>query len=562
MNKNELIKVRIEDMTHDGEGIGHSGGFTLFVKDAVIGDTVLARVTRPKKTYAYARVEQVLEPSPDRVAPACPKARSCGGCRLQELSYEQQLAFKTNVVKGNLERIGGFSDVPMEPIIGMEDPFRYRNKAQYPAGSSKKEPGKLTTGFYAGRTHDIIDIRDCLLAPQRNADILRTVLSFCEKNRIPAYDEASGTGLLRHILIREGFHSGEVLICLIINGRKFPKAGQLADELLALSPFADGAVIKSICLNVNEKRTNVILGNEVLPVFGPPFIFDTLGGFSFRISPLSFYQVNPVQTVKLYNTAVEFAGLTGSETVFDLYCGIGTISHFLARKAKEVYGVEIVPEAILDAKENAARNGLTNTHFFTAAAEDVAKRGYFDEHTPLMHPDVIVVDPPRKGCDASLLHTIRALSPERVVYVSCDPATLARDLKILCGEGDGARYELRRVRPCDMFPETVHVETVCLLSKLSEAKNHISVKVDMDEMDVTAAESKATYEEVQEWVQEKYGFHVSHLNIAQVKRKHGIIERENYNKPKSDDRRQPGCPTEKEQAIEEAMKLFHMIPAE
>ena len=465
MQKNDLIKVHIEDMTNDGEGIGHSDGFTLFVKDAVIGDTVLARVTRPKKTYAYARVEQVLVSSPDRVAPACPKARSCGGCRMQELAYEKQLAFKEDLVRRNLTRLGGFSDIPMEPIIGMEEPFRYRNKAQYPVGTSKKEPGRLTTGFYAGRTHDIIDIRDCMLAPARNADILRAILAFAEEHHIPAYDEAAGTGLLRHVLIREGFASGEVLICLVINGRKLPKAGQLVEKLLALSPFPDGAEIKSICLNVNEKRTNVILGNEVLPLFGPPFIFDTLGGFSFRISPLSFYQVNPVQTVKLYGTAVEFAGLTGNETVFDLYCGIGTISHFLAPHAKDVYGVEIVPEAILDAKENAARNGLTNTHFFTAAAEDVAERGYFDEHTPLVRPDVIVVDPPRKGCEASLLHTIRALAPDRVVYVSCDSATLARDLKILCAEGEGARYELARVRPCDMFPHTGHVETVVLLTR-------------------------------------------------------------------------------------------------
>ena len=490
MQKNDLIKVHIEDMTNDGEGIGHSDGFTLFVKDALIGDKVLARVTRPKKTYAYARVEQVLVSSPDRVAPACPKARSCGGCRMQELSYEKQLAFKEDLVRRNLTRLGGFSDIPMEPIIGMEEPFRYRNKAQYPVGTSKKEPGRLTTGFYAGRTHDIIDIRDCMLAPARNADILRAILAFAEEHHIPAYDEAAGTGLLRHVLIREGFASGEVLICLVINGRRLPKAGQLVEKLLALSPFPDGAEIKSICLNVNEKRTNVILGNEVLPLFGPPFIFDTLGGFSFRISPLSFYQVNPVQTVKLYNTAVEFAGLTGNETVFDLYCGIGTISHFLAPHAKDVYGVEIVPEAILDAKENAARNGLTNTHFFTAAAEDVAERGYFDEHTPLVRPDVIVVDPPRKGCEASLLHTIRALAPDRVVYVSCDSATLARDLKILCAEGEGARYELARVRPCDMFPHTGHVETVCALSKLSEAKHHISVQIDMDELDLTAVKSK------------------------------------------------------------------------
>ena len=444
MQKNDLIKVHIEDMTNDGEGIGHSDGFTLFVKDAVIGDTVLARVTRPKKTYAYARVEQVLVSSPDRVAPACPKARSCGGCRMQELAYEKQLAFKEDLVRRNLTRLGGFSDIPMEPIIGMEEPFRYRNKAQYPIGTSKKEPGRLTTGFYAGRTHDIIDIRDCMLAPARNADILRAILAFAEEHHLPAYDEAAGTGLLRHVLIREGFTSGEVLICLVINGRKLPKAGQLVEKLLALSPFPDGAEIKSR----QERDVGSVLQNvqqHDLLRFG--IIPELIGRMPvvFTLSPMT-------------------EDMSGRDSFFEAPPW-PSLPKRIAPHAKDVYGVEIVPEAILDAKENAARNGLKSTHFFTAAAEDVAERGYFDEHTPLVRPDVIVVDPPRKGCEASLLHTIRALAPDRVVYVSCDSATLARDLKILCAEGEGARYELARVRPCDMFPHTGHVETVVLLTR-------------------------------------------------------------------------------------------------
>ena len=546
-NKNDIVRTDIVDMTNEGDGIGHVDGYTLFVKDAVIGDTVLAKITRPKKSFAYARLEQILTPSRDRVEPRCSVARQCGGCRLQAMSYSMQLEFKEGVVRRNLERIGGFRDIPMEPIMGMENPWRYRNKAQYPIGTNKD--GKLVAGYYAGRTHSIIDIRDCALSPKKNDEILRTVLAFAEEYKISAYDEGTGTGLLRHLLVREGFSSGQVLICLVINGRKLPKSDVLVSRLKEI--FG----VTSICLNVNTKRTNVILGREVIPLFGEPWITDTLLDYSFRISPLSFYQVNPAQTVKLYGKAVEYAALTGEETVFDLFCGIGTISHFLSAKAREVYGVEIVPEAIEDAKANARRNGITNMKFFAAAAEDVAERGYFDEENPLVRPDVIVLDPPRKGCEESLLRVIRELAPDRIVYVSCDSATLSRDLKILCED----MYELKRVCACDMFPQSCHVETVCLLSKLSEAKNHISVKVDMDEINVTAAESKATYDEIREWVQDNYGFHVTNLNIAQVKRKHGIIERENYNKPKTDESRQPGCPEEKSIAIEEAMRHFQMI---
>ena len=447
--KNEIVTVAIEDMTGDGEGIGHVDGYTLFVKDAVIGDEIRARITKAKKNYGYARIE----------------ARSCGGCRLQELDYGEQLKFKESLVRRNLERIGGFSDIPMEPIIGMEDPWRYRNKAQYPVGFSKKD-GRILAGYYAGRTHSIIDIRDCALSPSENAEILDTVVRFAGEFNIPPYDEETGKGIIRHVLVREGFISGEILVCLVINADTLPRAEILADRLLALP--MEGKCIKSVCLNINRKRTNVILGERTVRLFGDPWITDYLGEYSFRISPQSFYQVNPVQTVKLYETAVSFAELTGRETVFDLFCGIGTISHFLAAKAKEVYGVEIVSQAIEDAKANAERNGVGNVKFFAAAAEEVAERGYFDRENPLVRPDVIVLDPPRKGCEESLLKTIRKLGPDRVVYVSCDSATLARDLKILCMKSeDGsqeASYEIRRVRPCDMFPHSTHVETVCLLT--------------------------------------------------------------------------------------------------
>lgn len=462
--KNDMVEITIEDMTNEGEGIGHADGYALFVKDAVIGDRIFARITKTKKNYGYARVEKVLSASPDRVTARCPEARRCGGCRLQELSYEKQLTFKEGIVRRNLERIGGFSDIPMEPIIGMEDPWRYRNKAQYPIGFSRKD-GKIIAGYYAGRTHSIIDVRDCLLSPGHNADILGAVVSFAEKYHLEPYDETTGKGLLRHLLVREGFVSGEIMVCLVINGKKLPYTDELTQILLSIPGMETS--LKSICLNINRQRTNVILGEKVVALYGNPWITDYLGDFSFRISPLSFYQVNPVQTVKLYNTAVEYAQLTGRETVFDLFCGIGTISHFLARKAKEVYGVEIVPQAIEDAKANAARNHVTNAKFFAAAAEDVAARGYFDEENPLVCPDAVVVDPPRKGCEESLLRTIRNLGPDRIVYVSCDSATLARDLKILCApasEGQSS-YRLEQVRACDMFPHSVHVESVVKLTR-------------------------------------------------------------------------------------------------
>lgn len=449
--KNERTEAAITDLTRDGEGIGRAEGCTLFVKDALPGDRVLAHITRPKKTYAYARTERILSPSPDRVEAACPEARRCGGCRLQELRYEAQLAFKEKLVRDALVRIGGFPEPPMKGIVGMEEPFRYRNKAQYPIGMVK---GKLTAGFYVSRTHDIIPVSDCLLTREVNAEILRIFLEFLKEYRISAYDEQTGAGLVRHLLIREGFSTGQILVCPVISGSSLPKSGVLVERLRVIPG------ITSICLNVNTSRGNVILGQKVIPLFGDPWIEDELDGLRFRISPLSFYQVNPVQTVRLYRAALEAAGLTGQETVFDLYCGIGTISLFLARKAKEVCGVEIVPDAIRDAKENAARNGICNARFYTGAAEELVSRGCFEQGVPIPRADVVVVDPPRKGCDPALLEAILRMEPDRVVYVSCDPATLARDLKTLCADG---RYALRSAQPFDMFSQSCHTECVVKL---------------------------------------------------------------------------------------------------
>ena len=550
--KNDLLTVTIEDMGHDGEGIGKVDGYTVFVKDAVIGDTVSAKIMKAKKNYGYARLMEILEPSADRVEPLCPYARQCGGCQIQALSYKKQLEYKENKIRNNLLRIGGFSseELPMEPIIGMDDPFHYRNKAQFPVGYDKE--GNLITGFYAGRTHSIISNRRCYLGVEINEKILDIVLKHMENYQVTAYDESTGKGLVRHVLIRYGFQSKEIMVCLVVNGNHIPQAGKLVEELRKI----DG--MTSITLNVNRERTNVILGREIKLLWGPPYITDTIGNVKYQISPLSFYQVNPVQTEKLYGKALEFAGLTGNETVWDLYCGIGTISLFLAQKAKQVYGVEIVPAAIEDARRNAALNNICNAEFYVGKAEEVLP-AYYEEYAQ-NHPgenaraDVIVVDPPRKGCEESVLKTMVRMKPERIVYVSCDSATLARDLKWLCENG----YEITRVVGCDMFPETVHVETVVLLSQ-QKPDDTIEIDLDLDELDATSAELKATYQEIKDYVLKEFGLKVSSLYISQIKRKCGIEVGENYNLPKSENARVPQCPKEKEDAIKAALKYFAMI---
>ncbi len=554
MRKNETAVVKIEDIGVNGEGIGKVDGYTLFVKDAVIGDVVEVKVMKAKKNYGYAKLINVLEPSKDRVQAKCSVARQCGGCQIQELSYEKQLKFKEKKVRGNIERIGGFSseflDFVMEEICGMDNPFHYRNKAQFPFGTDKN--GQIVTGFYAGRTHQIIPNMECALGCEENGKILKIIVDFMNKYHISAYDEKTGKGFVRHALIRFGFTTKEIMVCLVVNGDNFPHSEKLVDNLRKIEGMT------SITYSVNKENTNVIMGKSIHLLWGQTYITDYIGNVKYQISPLSFYQVNPKQTENLYQYALEYAGLTGEETVWDLYCGIGTISLFLAQKAKKVYGVEIVPQAIEDAKRNADINGIENAEFFVGKAEEILPEyyeNYAREHDgEKAYADVIVVDPPRKGCDETLLRTMTDMRPERIVYVSCDSATLARDLKYLCENG----YELRKVRAVDMFPNTVHVESIVLLSKLHTNK-HIEVELQMEEIDLTAAESKATYEEIKDYVLKQSGLKVSNLYIAQVKQKCGIIERANYNQPKSENSRQPKCPPEKGVAIMEALKYFRMI---
>ena len=556
--KNDMLTVTIEDMGHDGEGIGKVDGYTVFVKDAVIGDTVRAKIMKAKKNYGYARLMEIVSPSPDRVEPVCPYARQCGGCQIQALSYEKQLCYKENKVRNNLVRIGGFSDeeLPMEPIIGMDNPFRYRNKAQFPVGTDKD--GNIVTGFYAGRTHSIINNRNCYLGVEVNEKILDIVLDYMKKYHVAAYDEVSGKGLVRHVLIRYGFRSKEIMVCLVVNGNRIPRFDKLVEELVKIPGMT------SITLNVNRERTNVILGSEVKLLWGQMYITDGIGDVSYQISPLSFYQVNPVQTERLYGKALEYAGLNGNETVWDLYCGIGTISLFLARKAKQVYGVEIVPAAIEDARRNAALNGIENAEFFVGRAEDVLPEKYEKEG---IYADVIVVDPPRKGCEESVLDTMVKMQPEKIVYVSCDSATLARDLKCLRGRG----YEVMRGCPVDLFPETVHVETVVLLSH-KKPDGHINVKVEfgegegkvpLDNIAKRAEEYKpkerVTYKMIKEYIEAKYGFKVHTAYIAEVKRDLGLPM---YDAPNAvEELKQPRKhPTaEKVEAIKDALKHFEVI---
>lgn len=564
MKKNDRFVLKIEDMGENGEGIGRLDGYIWFVKDAVIGDVIEAGVTKMKKQYGFARLIRVIEPSEYRTEERCPSARRCGGCQIQAVDYQEQLRLKEKKVYNNLKRIGGLSSlllpggenmaeqtkeeaernaVVMEPIIGMENPWRYRNKAQFPFGRNKD--GNIVTGFYAGRTHDIVEQEDCLLGVEENREILSIIRNFMEEYKIEPYNEETHRGLVRHVLIRKGFQTGELMVCLVINGRKLPGQQALTERLLEIPGMT------SISLNVNQEKTNVILGKELINLWGEGHITDYIGAVQYRISPLSFYQVNPVQTERLYGTALEYAGLTGNETVWDLYCGIGTISLFLAQKAKQVYGVEIVPQAIDDAKENARLNHMENVEFFVGKAEEVLPEQYERNQ---IYADVIVVDPPRKGCDEKCLETIVKMSPKRVVYVSCNSSTLARDVKYLEERG----YRTERVRCVDMFPHSGHVETVVLLSRKTP-DDTIEVDLDLDELDITAAESKATYQEIKDYVLKEFGLKVSTLYISQIKRKCGIDVGEHYNISQKENQKVPQCPKEKEDAIRAALEHFAMI---
>ena len=454
MKKNEAFTMTVEDIGVGGEGIGKADGYTLFVKDTIPGDIIKGIVTKAGPKYGYGRLTEIIEPSKDRIEARCPVARSCGGCQIQEMAYEKQLSLKKRTVKNSLDRIGGLSDYVLFDTIGCESPFRYRNKAQFPVGRNRD--GKITAGFFAGRTHHIIECRDCQIGIEENQTILDIIIHHMECFGIEPYNEKTHTGLVRYLLIRKGFHTGEIMLCLVINGDSIKEQELLVSTLRERIP-----ALCDISLNINKKKINTIMGKHFVQLYGNGYISDFIGGIQFRISPKSFYQVNPKQTEVLYGKALEYAALTGKETVFDLYCGVGTISLFLAKSAAKVYGVEVVPEAIADAKVNAALNGIDNVEFLTGKAEDIIPSLYAEEG---VSADVVVLDPPRKGCDEKVLETIATMKPKRIVYVSCNPATLARDLKYLAGEG----WRVEMVQPLDMFANTVHVECVVLMSRVEK----------------------------------------------------------------------------------------------
>ena len=546
LQKNQVLTLQVERLSSDGSGVAHSPeGETVFIPGAAPDDEARVRIVKDCKRYAFGILDEVLTPSPDRIPVDCAVAGPCGGCSLRHLDYAAELRAKQENVADAFARIGGL-DVPVLPIVGSPEIDRYRNKVQFPVGTDKA--GRPCIGFYAGRTHRIVPCPDCRLQPGVLNEIGNTLCAFFAEKGIHPYNEETGKGLVRHIFLRRGAHSGQIMVCLVCTRAKIPSADELCTRLKEAFPD-----IVTILLNVNAKNTNVILGSETHTLYGQGYIEDTLCGVPVQLGPLSFYQVNTLAAEQLYGIAAEYAQLTPDDLLLDLYCGMGTIGLSMADHCRELVGVEIVPEAIESAKANAARMGAAisaKSRFFCAdagqAAAQLAAEG--------LHPDVVMLDPPRKGCDEATLSAVVRMAPRRVVYVSCNPATAARDAAWLEQNG----YHAEKVQPVDLFPRTKHVETVVLLSKL-KVDHHIEIELKMDELDLTAAESKATYDEIKAYVLNKYGLKVSQLYIAQIKRKCGIIERKNYNVSKKEDAKVPQCPPEKEAAIMDALKHFQMI---
>ena len=545
LQKNQIISLTIQRLSGDGSGVGHWEGEAVFVPGTAPGDQIQARIVKDCKRYAFGIVDTLETASPDRIPVDCPVAGPCGGCSLRHLRYQAELQAKEDSVADAFRRIGGL-DVPIQPILPSPEVDRYRNKVQYPVGKDKN--GHLCIGFYAGRSHRIVPCADCKLQPAVLNEIGNTLCGLLEQYGIQPYDEQSGKGLVRHIFLRRGAHSGQIMVCLVCTRPSLPHADEIVRQLC--SRFD---AIRTILINVNQEKTNVILGLKNQILYGSGFIEDTLCDVPVQLGPLSFYQVNTPGAEQLYKVAAAYAAATPDDLLLDLYCGMGTIGLSMVQHCRELIGVEIIPEAIESAKANASRMGAdvaAKSRFFCADAGQAASRLASEG----LAPDIIVVDPPRKGCDQATLSAIIKMAPRRLVYVSCNPATAARDCAILAQSG----YSVDKVQPVDMFPRTGHVECVISLSQ-QYPDDHIEFSLDLDELDATPAETKATYKEIKDYVKEQTGLNVTPLYIAQVKQKCGIIERECYNKPKSENTKQPQCPPEKEKAIRDALKHFQMI---
>ena len=547
LQKNQILTLRIERLSSDGSGVAHSAdGEAVFVPGTAPGDEARVRIVKDCGRYAFGILDELLTPSPDRIPVDCPVAGPCGGCSLRHLDYAAELRAKQESVLDAFRRIGGL-EVPVLDILPSPDVDRYRNKVQFPVGVDKN--GVPCIGFYAGRTHRIVPCPDCKLQPSVLNEIGNALCAFFAQQGIRPYDEQSGKGLVRHIFLRRGAHSGQIMVCLVCTRAKLPHAEQLCTALRGQFP-----AISTILLNVNAKNTNVILGSENHILYGPGYIEDTLCGVPVRLGSLSFYQVNTLAAERLYGVAAQYAQLTPDDTLLDLYCGMGTIGLSMAGQCRELIGVEIVPEAIESAKANAARMGeavAAKSRFFCAdagqAATQLAAEG--------LHPDIVMLDPPRKGCDEATLSAVVRMAPRRVVYVSCNPATAARDAAWLEKNG----YHTEKVQPVDLFPRTKHCECVIALSKGEIDSKKVRVEFSLEGMDTSGLQKGATYPEIKARVLEQTGLKVSSLYISQVKQKCGLEVRENHHKAKSENTKQPQCPKEKEDAIVEALKHFQMI---
>ena len=547
LQKNQILTLRIERLSSDGSGVAHSAdGEAVFVPGTAPGDEARVRIVKDCGRYAFGILDELLTPSPDRVPVDCPVAGPCGGCNLRHLDYAAELRAKQESVLDAFRRIGGL-EVPVLDILPSPEVDRYRNKVQFPVGVDKN--GAPCIGFYAGRTHRIVPCPDCKLQPGVLNEIGNALCAFFAQQGIRPYDEQSGKGLVRHIFLRRGAHSGQIMVCLVCTRAKLPHAEQLCAVLREQFP-----AISTILLNVNAKNTNVILGSENHILYGPGYIEDTLCGVPVRLGPLSFYQVNTLAAERLYGVAAQYAQLTPDDTLLDLYCGMGTIGLSMADQCRGLIGVEIVPEAIESAKANAARMGeavAAKSRFFCAdagqAATQLAAEG--------LHPDIVMLDPPRKGCDEATLSAVVRMAPRRVVYVSCNPATAARDAAWLEKNG----YHAEKVQPVDLFPRTKHVECVIALSKGEIDSKKVRVEFSLEGMDTSGLQKGATYPEIKARVLEQTGLRVSSLYISQVKQKCGLEVRENHHKAKSENSKQPQCPKEKADAIVEALRHFQMI---
>ena len=539
LNKNEIYETLITDYTSEGQGVARVEGCAVFIPNAIAGEKCRVRIEKVGKNWAAGKIVEILEKSPHRVNRACPISASCGGCDFHHMDYAEETRLKAERVRQALNRMGGENFEEM-PILAAPTCEGYRNKAQYPVASKK---GRAFAGFFKAGTHGVVENKRCLILPLESDRVKDTVIDYVNQYRVTVYDEATHKGLLRHIYVRRGVVSGQILVCLVVNGRKLPHVEDLIQKLEEIPGFT------TLVLSVNTRAGNAVLGDEFITLHGPGYIEDTLCGLNFRLSPRSFYQVNHHQAQRLYDTAISLAGITKDDTVLDLYCGVGTITLAMARSAGKVIGVEVIPQAVQDAWDNAKRNGIENAEFFCGDAGQAA----LELEAKGIKADVAVVDPPRKGLNADTIEALHRMAPRRIVYVSCDPATLARDVALLKQRG----YAVQSATAADLFPRCAHVESVVCLSR-KEVSDYLRIAVNTADLE-TDAGTIYSNDDIKQYVEDKYGFKVHSAYIGQVRKKLGVHQHENYNDSHTSPRKPTVCPEEKEAAIIDALKHFKLI---